>query len=308
MSLVLTVVLIFLAVFGLILGLTQILLGDQLVLRGRLHQMEILMTRKNQVEFNEELQEDFSVRILSPLKNGFSTLIQRYTPVKQISTIERKLDYAGRPFDWNASEYLTYQYLITIGTGIIALVLVWLSGMGGTNQIMAMLLGLIGGYLFFELMMENKIKTRQKEIRKELPDVLDLMTVSIEAGLGFDAAMHRVMEKAKGAIAGEFGNTLQEMRMGKTRREALRDLGKRTGVDDLNRFVESLIQADQLGVSLGNVLRNQSDQMRVLRRQRVQEQAMKAPVKMLIPMVLFIFPCIFIIILAPAIIQFMQAF
>jgi tight adherence protein C len=177
-----------------------------------------------------------------------------------------------------------------------------------SNRIMALLLGLIGGYIFFEMTVENKIRTRKKAIEKALPDVLDLMTVSIEAGLGFDAAMQRVVEKAKGPIAEEFNETLQEMRMGKTRREALQDLGARTGVIDLSRFVESLIQADQLGVSLGNVLRNQSDQMRVLRRQRVQEQAMKAPIKMLFPMLLFIFPCMFIIILAPALMNLVGAF
>lgn len=307
MPLIITVSLVFLAVFFLVFGAVRLLVGDQLVLRDRLQQMEIAMTRKNKLGFNEELQEDFSVRILNPMKTRFSTVIQKYTPVKQISTIERKLDYAGRPYGWGASDYLTAQYLTTIALGVIAFVVTRLIGTSVSNQIMALLLGLIGGYLFFEMMVESRIRTRQKEIQKALPDVLDLMTVSIEAGLGFDAAMQRVVEKAHGAIAEEFNETLQEMRMGKTRREALRDLGIRAGVVDLSRFVESLIQADQLGVSLGNVLRNQSDQMRILRRQRVQEQAMKAPIKMLFPMILFIFPCIFIIILAPAIIRLMNA-
>ena len=308
MPLIITASLVFLAMFFLVFGVVRLLVGDQLVLRDRLQQMEITMTQKNKLGFNEDLQEDFAVRILNPLKSRFSTVIQKYTPVKQISTIERKLDYAGRPYNWNASDYLTYQYLTTIAIGVFAIVITWLSGASVSNRIMALLLGVIGGYLFFELMVESRIRTRQKEIEKALPDVLDLMTVSIEAGLGFDAAMQRVVEKAQGAIAEEFNETLQDIRMGKTRREALRDLGIRTGVVDLSRFVESLIQADQLGVSLGNVLRNQSDQMRIIRRQRVQEQAMKAPIKMLFPMLLFIFPCIFVIILAPAIIQFMQAF
>lgn len=306
--LIMTIILIFAAAFCLVLAAIKLFVGDQLVLKDRLKQMEIIMTQKNKLGFNEDLQEDFSVRILKPMKNRFSVIIQRYTPVKQMSTIERKLDYAGRPFGWNANDFLTFQYLFTIALGVIAYVATWLSGSGTSNRIMALLLGLIGGYLLFELMVENKVRTRQKEVQKGLPDVLDLMTVSIEAGLGFDAAMQRVVEKAKGAIAYEFNTTLQEIRMGKTRREALRDLGIRTGVADLSRFVEALIQADQLGVSLGNVLRNQSDQMRILRRQRVQEQAMKAPVKMLFPMLLFIFPCIFIIILTPAILQFANAF
>jgi len=308
MPLIITVSLVFLAIFCLVFGIVRLLIGDQLVLKDRFRQIEIIMTQKNKLEFNEDLEKDFSVRILNPMKNRFSTIIQKYTPVKQISTIERKLDYAGRPYNWNASDYLTYQYVTTIAIGVIAFVITWLSGASMSNRIMALLLGLIGGYIFFEMIMENRIRTRKKEIEKALPDVLDLMTVSIEAGLGFDAAMQRVVEKANGPIAEEFNETLQEMRMGKTRREALQDLGIRTGVADLSRFVESLVQADQLGVSLGNVLRNQSDQMRILRRQRVQEQAMKAPIKMLFPMVLFIFPCMFIIILAPALIDLMGAF
>ncbi len=308
MPLIITVSLVFLAIFCLVFGIVRLLIGDQLVLKDRFRQIEIIMTQKNKLEFNEDLEKDFSVRILNPMKNRFSTIIQKYTPVKQISTIERKLDYAGRPYNWNASDYLTYQYVTTIAIGVFAFVITWLSGASVSNRIMALLLGLIGGYIFFEMIMENRIRTRKKEIEKALPDVLDLMTVSIEAGLGFDAAMQRVVEKANGPIAEEFNETLQEMRMGKTRREALQDLGIRTGVADLSRFVESLVQADQLGVSLGNVLRNQSDQMRILRRQRVQEQAMKAPIKMLFPMVLFIFPCMFIIILAPALIDLMGAF
>ena len=301
-----TIILVFAAVFCLIFAGVKILIGEQLVLRDRLQQMEITMTQKNKLGFNEDLQEDFSVRVLKPIKNRLSGAIQKYTPVKQMSTIERKLDYAGRPNGWNAGDYLSAQYLTTGVIGIVAFVSSWLMGSSFTNQVMAFLLGLVGGYLLFELWIADRITRRQKEIQKALPDVLDLLTVSIEAGLGFDAAIQRVVQKAKGPIAEEFNYTLQEMRMGKTRRDALRELGLRTNVLDLSRFVEALVQADQLGVSLGNVLRNQSDQMRVLRRQRVQEQAMKAPIKMLFPLMIFIFPATFIIILAPSIINIME--
>lgn len=304
--LIIAVILIFIASYCLVMMAIRLFLGDQLVLKDRLKQMEITMTQKNKLGFNEELQEDFSTRIVKPVKDRIANLIQKYTPVKQMSTIERKLDYAGRPNDWNAGEYLSAQYLTTVAIAVIAYVVTWLMGSSFPNQVMALLLGLIGGYLLFELWIADKVMRRQKEIQKALPDVLDMMTISIEAGLGFDAAMQRVVQKAQGPIAQEFNDTLQEMRMGKTRREALRDLSLRTGVVDLSRFVESLIQADQLGVSLGNVLRSQSDQMRVLRRQRVQEQAMKAPIKMLFPMIMFIFPATFIIILAPSIIKLIE--
>ena len=139
-----------------------------------------------------------------------------------------------------------------------------------------------------------------------MPDVLDLLTVSVEAGLGFDAALQRVVQKMTGAISVEFAKTLQEIKMGKHRREALRDLGLRTGIDDLNTFISAIVQADQLGVSIGNVLRVQSEQMRRKRRQRIEEKAMKAPIKMLIPMVLFIFPTIFIVLLGPAAMQMIE--
>lgn len=306
MWLIITSVLVFCAVFCLVFAIIRLSIGNQLVLKDRLQQMEIKMTRKNQLGFNEELQEDFSVRIIKPVVGRVSGLIQKYTPVKQMSTIERKLDFAGRPNDWNTGEYLSAQYLTTVVIGVLAYVSSWLMNSSLSNQIMAFLLGLIGGYLLFELWIADRIARRQKGIQKELPDVLDMMTISIEAGLGFDAALQRVVQKAKGPIAQEFNETLQEMRMGKTRREALRDLSSRTGVLDLSRFIESLIQADQLGVSLGNVLRSQSDQMRILRRQRVQEQAMKAPIKMLFPMMMFIFPATFIVILAPSIISIME--
>lgn len=303
MPLIITISLVFLAVFCLVLGAVRVLIGDQLVLRNRLQQMEVSMTQKNKIGFNEELQADFTTRILRPISSKTSTIIQKYTPVKQMSFIEQKLDYAGRPFNWSANDYLSAQYITTFGVAMLAFVIAWLSGTNSMNRIIALLLGLIGGYLIFELWMTSRINTRCKAIEKALPDVLDLLTISIEAGLGFDAAMQRVVQKSEGPISEEFNKTLQEIRIGKTRREALRDMSNRSGVPSLSRFVEALVQADQLGISLANVLRNQSDQMRILRRQRVQEEAQKAPIKMLFPTMIFIMPTIFIVILAPALVQ-----
>ena len=305
--LVITAGLVFGAVFCLTLLIINLIIGDKLVLSNRLQQMEVKMTRSNKIDFNEELQEDFSTRVLKPISSKMSTLIQKYTPLKQISFIEQKLDYAGRPYDWTANDYLTVQYLTTIGAAIFAFVISWIYGANLGNRIMALLLGFIGGYMLFELWLTMKINNRRKAIEKDLPEVLDLLTISIEAGLGFDAAMQRVVQKTAGPISEEFNQTLQEMRIGKTRREVLQDLSARTGVLDLSRFVDALIQADQLGISLGNVLRNQSDQMRILRRQRVQEQAMKAPIKMLFPILIFIIPTILIVILAPALMNIMEA-
>ncbi len=142
-----------------------------------------------------------------------------------------------------------------------------------------------------------------------MPDVLDLLTVSVEAGLGFDAALLKVVEKQKGVLADELMRVLQEIKMGRPRRESLRDLAKRNKpAEDLNNVVASLVQADQLGISIGGVLRNQAKQIRQKQRQRAEEKAQKAPVKMMIPLVFFVFPTIFIIVLGPAVIQIMDMF
>ena len=157
------------------------------------------------------------------------------------------------------------------------------------------------------LLLNRKITARRKSIQSDLPDALDLLTVSVEAGLGFDGALAKLSEKMKGALVEEFSRTLQEMRIGVPRRDAIRAMGQRCSVDDLSLFTAAVVQADQLGVSIGNVLRVQSAAMREKRRQRAQEKAQKAPVKMLIPLVVFIFPAIFVVLLGPAVIRLMSS-
>jgi tight adherence protein C len=178
----------------------------------------------------------------------------------------------------------------------------------GYTQWLLIAIGIIIGWYYPILYLRQKAAIRQKEITRSLPDVLDLLTVSVEAGLGFDAAMAKVVEKMDGSLAEEFGKTLQEIRMGKGRRDALRDLGRRTGNPDLIGFVSAIVQADQLGVSIGNVLRIQSEDLRDRRRTRAEEQAMKAPIKILFPLIFFIFPSIFVIILGPAVITMVNTF
>ena len=164
------------------------------------------------------------------------------------------------------------------------------------------------GWLVPEMMMQSKRKEREKQIRKSLPDVLDLLTVSVEAGLGFDAALAKVVERKKGPLADEFALLLQEIRMGKSRRDALREVSERVKIDDITSFIASVIQADQLGVSIANILRIQSAQVRTKRRQQAEEAGMKAPIKMLFPLIFFIFPTLFVVLLGPAIIQVATTF
>lgn len=170
----------------------------------------------------------------------------------------------------------------------------------------ALIAGMIG-YILPGIWLDRKIKERKKNILKALPDALDLLCISVEAGLAFDLALQRVAQKWDNELSREFQRVLQDIRLGRTRREALRDLVTRTGVEDVQTFVSAVIQADQLGVSMSKILRIQSDQLRVRRRQRAEEAAQKAPVKMLIPMVFLIFPALFVVILGPAVPRIMQA-
>jgi tight adherence protein C len=164
------------------------------------------------------------------------------------------------------------------------------------------------GYMLPGIWLGQQIKKRKKSIIKALPDALDLLTISVEAGLGFDVALQRVTEKWDDELSREFRRVISDMRLGRSRREALRDLGERTGVEDVQTFVSAIIQADQLGVSMSKILRLQSDQMRVKRRQRAEEEAQKAPILMLFPMVFLIFPALFVVILGPAIPRLVESF
>lgn len=299
---------VFLFIFCLTLFGLNTIFAQQIAIRSRLYDIGIYNSAQVVGGLEEELQIGFMDRVLKPLLNKISTVTQKYTPVRKKDFIEKKLDYAGRPFGWDSMDFISAQYAIAVVVAILAFLVSAATTLGFGTRILVSLGALLVAYFLVDVALSTAIKQRQKAIIKELPDVLDLLTISIEAGLGFDAAVQRVVQKSEGPLSGEFSQCLQEMRIGKTRRDALKDLGERNGVDDLSKFVEAIIQADQLGVSLGNVLRNQSDQMRVLRRQRVEERAMKAPVKMLLPLVLFIFPCIFIVILGPAMIQIADTF
>jgi tight adherence protein C len=161
--------------------------------------------------------------------------------------------------------------------------------------------------MFPQLWLSSKISRRQKEIRKAMPDALDLLTICVEAGLGFDAAMSKVSEKWESQLSFAFARAIQEIQLGKVRREALRDMAERIGIPEMTSFVAAVIQSEQLGVSLAKVLRIQSDQMRVKRRQRAEEEAHKAPLKMLIPMALLIFPSLMIVLLTPAALRLFQS-
>lgn len=249
-----------------------------------------------------ELSLSFKDRVIIPLIRQIAALTTKFTPQKQLEDARHKLDMAGMNMD--PGTYFALRILSTIGFALAAFFVFFVSS-PSTPRPTALLYTLLGaglGYILPSMLLSSKIKRRQDEIVKALPDALDLLVICVEAGLGFDMAMGKVYEKWDNDLAIAFGRVLREIQLGKVRREALRDMARRMDVPDVTAFVAAIIQADQLGVSMSKILRVQSDQMRTKRRQRAQEKAHQAPVKMMIPMVFLIFPSLWIVLLGPSLI------
>lgn len=249
-----------------------------------------------------ELSLSFKDRILLPMIRQLAQLTTKFTPQKQLEDARHKLELAGMTMD--PGNFFAMRIGVTIGLGLLAFFVFFISS-PSTPKTTALLYTLGGaglGYVLPVMWLSSKIKRRQENIVKALPDALDLLVICVEAGLGFDMAMGKVYEKWENDLAIAFGRVLREIQLGKIRREALRDMSRRMDVPDVTAFVAAIIQADQLGVSMSKILRVQSDQMRTKRRQRAQEKAHQAPVKMMIPMVFLIFPSIWIVLLGPSLI------
>jgi tight adherence protein C len=222
---------------------------------------------------------------------------------------EKRLALAGNPGNLRVADWLGIKAVGAVVGAILFIFLFGVVGVLGLPAVLRILMGGIGlmfGYTIPEFWLGGRVKKRQHLILLQIPDALDLLTISVRAGLGFDAALGKVVEKLEGPLTDEFRRALAEVRVGKTRREALRDIVPRTEVAPLTNFIGAIIQAEQLGVSISKVLQVQSEQLRIERRQRAEEMAAKAPIKMLFPLVGCIFPSLFIIILGPAIILIMQ--
>ena len=265
------------------------------------------MTAKNLEEL--ELQAPFIERTLRPLASRLSNSVSRITSTSFSDRTEKRLALAGNPGDLRVADWLGIKAIGAIVGGILFFLLFVVLGLFKFPLPIAGLLTLVGvmfGYTIPEFWLGGRVRKRQKAILMMIPDSLDLLTISVRAGLGFDAALGRVVEKLKGPLSDEFRRALAEVRVGKARREALRDIVPRTEVQPLTNFIGAIIQAEQLGVSISKVLQVQSEQLRIERRQRAEEQAAKAPIKMLFPLVGCIFPSLFIVILGPAIILIVQ--
>jgi tight adherence protein C len=256
-----------------------------------------------------ELSQPFYERVLYPIARRLGEFSLRFTPQNAIQDISVKLERAGSPAGIDPTLFFAFR-LLGLGLGGLFLFLSRVapsdSFLVSKGLILAFVTSLFG-FFMPDLILTSRIQRRQKEIRKAMPDALDLLTICVEAGLGFDAALVKVYEKWDNELGRAFGRVIKEIQLGKLRREALRDMSDRLGIAEMTSFIASVIQSEQLGVSMANVLRIQSDQMRVKRRQLAEEEAHKAPIKMLIPMALLIFPSICIVLMTPAVLSIMRS-
>ncbi len=257
-----------------------------------------------------ELQQPFMERVVIPVVKRMGELSTRFTPDKLLQETALKLELAGNPGRIDASTFLATRF---VGAAVFGGLLLLISNLPTVNWPFGRVFLVVSiftllGFFFPQLWLGSRISRRQNEVRKALPDALDLLTICVEAGLGFEASMSKVADKWENELSLMFGRCIREIQLGKTQREALRDMADRIGLPELTSFVAAVIQSQLLGVSMAKVLRIQSDQMRLKRRQRAEEEAHKAPVKMIIPMALLTFPSIMIILMAPAGFQIAGAF
>jgi len=254
-----------------------------------------------------ELSLPFSERVIRPILQKVAALIGRMTPSQTLSRTRRYLELAGLSQKIGPAEFVAARYILSLVLGGVVILLMGRMAIPMSRKLLLIVVSFALGYYLPGSWLGSKIRQRQKEILKSLPDALDLLTICVEAGLSFDAAMAKVVEKWDNELSRAFARVLQEIQLGKLRREALRDMADTMDIRDVSNFVAALIQADQLGVSIAKVLRIQSDQMRVRRRQRAEELARQAPIKMIIPIVFLIFPALFIILLGPGVLSVMRS-
>lgn len=250
-----------------------------------------------------ELSMPISDRIFVPIIRKFSDFIIRFTPQKTLEQTTKQLELAGNPRNMSAAHFWMYRVVATVLLGGLLTMMMVRNGAETSKVLLWGLGGAAIGFMLPYMIVRSMIDRRKQAIIKKLPDALDLMTICVDAGLTFNASMQKVDEKWDDPLALEFGRVIYEMQLGKSRRASLKDMSERIDVPDVTSFIAAVLQAEQLGVGIGKVLRIQSEQMRVKRRQRAEEKAQQAPVKMTFPLVFLIFPSIFVVLLGPAGIQ-----
>lgn len=294
---------------GLAIGLVLFALLSQAeekaVVRASLRQLEDFEVDSVR---DRELLSPLRDRALAPMLKGLTGLGKRFTPVGYVDQVRTKLTSAGKGNQESLDRFLAIRVVTIVLAPVVALLAYSYVPVGGLGKIMVTLLAGAACVLGPDSVLNRQVEERQYAIRIKLPDVMDLLTISVEAGLGFEQALDRTVAAVPGPLTEEFARMLGEVRAGSTRSDAMRALDARTKIPEMRSFVLAILQADTFGVSIGRVLRAQADEMRIKRRQLAQEQAAKAPVKMLLPMVFCIFPALFVIVLGPAAINIADTF
>jgi tight adherence protein C len=275
----------------------------------RLLESQVAGTTTESVNLREQaLSEGFGRRILVPIVAGATRVARRVTPIDARDRIVRKLLIAGSPAGWDAERVLAFKIIGLIGGIILGFFLMTLVSLSPFIKIV--LLALLGfvGFLAPDSLLSRRVDERQKEILRTLSDTLDLLTISVEAGLSLNAAIAQVVQNVPGVLSAEFARMLQEIQLGVPRADAFRNLAERTDVEELNSFALAMIQADVFGVSIASVLRTQAQQLRIKRRQRAEAKAQQTPVKIVFPLILCILPALFVVIVGPGAIQIWEQF
>ncbi len=284
-------------------------LAVELTVAERRRAVRTLQAQVGQVAVNlrqEELSASFLERVLWPFARGLASLARRVTPIDLRHRIERKLVLCGTPEKWDA-ERIAGLKLGGLAVGVLGALLFSFGAGFSTKLVMVLLFGGIG---FFgpDAILGGRAQRRQESIRKALPDSMDLLTISVEAGLGFDAAMAQVVRNVPGPLSQEFGRMLHEMQLGISRDDAFRKLADRTNVDELRAFVIAMIQANKFGVGVAGVLRAQAKELRTKRKQRAERKAMQTPVKILFPLIFCVLPALFVVVMGPGAIRIFVSF
>jgi len=256
-----------------------------------------------------ELQIPRGERLIGPARRRVARVVRQMTPVGQIEKTQTKLAQAGNPKNLTVQDFLGAKGLAAIGLTVAAFLLL----MFLFHPRLIIFVGVVGaavviGFYLPDFWIRSQIKKRQEGILKFLPDAIDILAISVEAGQGFDGALSTLSSRKENDLTYEFDRFRLEVQAGKGRREAFRDMALRSGVEDLSNFVAAMIQADQLGIGIAHVLRTQSEELRIKRRQRAEEKARQAPIKMLFPLIFLMFPALFIVILGPAVPQLLTEF
>jgi tight adherence protein C len=252
-----------------------------------------------------ELQRPFSERVLRPAIERLGSMLSRSTPQKARQDLLNRLELAGRPGNLTPEDFAAVRLVAAAVLAALGLLLGLLLG-NPVYLVISLALGTVLGYYLPVLWLRQKVDARRTEIQKALPDALDLLVICVDAGLGFDAALARVTDKYKNALSELLSKALREVSLGRPRLEALDEMGRNSGVEDLHNFIQAVIQSEQFGTGIGKILRIQADEMRRKRRQRAQERGAQATLKMMLPMVGCIFPTLWIVLLGPAVLILMR--